>query len=90
MPTTRSISNDEAAILARAVDSANWKLTPDAAQSLVDLKLADDDKQRMDYLATKARAGELTPDDEIEIGNYRQVGCLIELMKSKPEFGLSE
>lgn len=37
----------------------------------------------MDELATKARAGELSADDEIEIDNYRQVGCLIELMKSK-------
>ena len=78
-----SIPNDDTAILARAVDPANWKLTRDAAQALVDLKLADDDKRRMDELADKARAGELTADDEIEIDNYRQVGCLIELMKSK-------
>lgn len=55
MSTTLSIPNDETAILARAVDPANWKLTPDAAQALVDLKLADDDKQRMDELAEKAR-----------------------------------
>lgn len=83
MSAALSTPNDETAILARAVDPANWKLTPDAAQALVDLKLADDDKQRMDELAEKARAGELTADDEIEIDNYRQVGCLIELMKSK-------
>ena len=37
----------------------------------------------MDELAAKARAGELTADEEIEIENYRQVGCLIELLKSK-------
>ena len=83
MSATLSIPNDEVAILARAVDSANWKQTRDAAQALVDLALADDDKRRMDELAEKARAGELTPDDEIEIDNYRQVGCLIELVKSK-------
>lgn len=63
--------------------TTHQELTPDAAQALVDLKLADDDQQRMDELAEKARAGELTADDEIEIDNYRQVGCLIELMKSK-------
>lgn len=39
--------------------------------------------RRMDELAEKARAGELTGDVEIEIDNYRQVGCLIEFMKSK-------
>lgn len=78
-----STPNDETAILARAVDPANWKLAPDAAQALVELKLAGDDQQRMSELAEKARAGELTADDEIEIDNYRQVGCLIELLKSK-------
>ena len=83
MATILSIPNDESAILARAVDPSNWKLTPDAAQALAELKLSEQDKQRMDELATKARAGELSADDEIEIDNYRQVGCLIELMKSK-------
>ena len=81
MSATLSIPNDEVAILARAVDSANWKLTRDAAQALVDLALADDDKRRMDELAKKTRDGELTPDDEID--NYRQVGGLIELVKTK-------
>ena len=37
----------------------------------------------MDELAAKARAGELSADEEVEIENYRQVACLIELMKSK-------
>ena len=88
MSVALSIPNDEAAILARAVDSANWTLTRDAAQALVELKLADDDQQRMDELAQKARAGELTADDEVEIDNYRQIGCLIEVMKSKARLSL--
>ena len=33
MSATHSIPNDEGAILARAEDSANWKLTRDAARA---------------------------------------------------------
>lgn len=40
MTTTLSIPNDESAILARAVDPSNWKLTPDAALALAELKLS--------------------------------------------------
>lgn len=42
----------------------------------------------MDELAEKSRAGELTADDEIEIDNYRQAGCLVELLKSEPRMSL--
>jgi hypothetical protein len=83
MSGTLACPNDEAAILGRAVDPANWRLTPDAAAAIQSLDLSAADKERMDQLAAKARAGELTADEEVEIENYRQVGCLIELMKSK-------
>ena len=83
MPATLAFPNDEVAILGRAVEPTNWRLTPEAAQAILSLSLAADDKHRMDELAVKARAGELTADEEIEIENYRQVGCLIELLKSK-------
>jgi hypothetical protein len=83
MPATLGFPNDEVAILGRAVEPTNWRLTPEAAQAILSLNLATADKHRMDELAVKARAGELTADEEIEIENYRQVGCLIELLKSK-------
>ena len=83
MSATIAFPNDEVAILGRAVAPTNWRLTPEAAQAILSLGLAADDKDRMDELAAKARADELTADEEFEIENYRQVGCLIELLKSK-------
>ena len=83
MSSAIALPNDEAAILARAIDQANWPLTPEGAKAIVSLKLADQDKLRMDELAGRARSGELTPDEEIEIDEYRQAGCLIELLKSQ-------
>lgn len=83
MSSAIALPNDEAAILARATDLTNWRLTPEGAQAIASLKLADEDKRRMDELAARARAGELTPDEEIEIDEYRQAGCVIELLKSQ-------
>jgi hypothetical protein len=57
MPSTIDLPNDEAAILARAVDLANWPLTAEAATAFLSLKLADQDIVRMDQLAARARAG---------------------------------
>ncbi len=83
MSATLAFPNDEVAILGRAVAPTNWRLTPEAAPAILSLGLAADDKDRMDELAAKACAGVLTADEEIEIENYRQIGCLIELLKSK-------
>jgi hypothetical protein len=83
VPETLTLPNDEAAILARAMNPANWPLTPDVAQAILRLKLADEDKARINELAARARAGELTADEEIEAEEYRQAGCLVELLKSE-------
>ncbi len=83
MPTTLTLPNDEAAILGRAIDQVNWPLTLEAAQAMLRLKLADQDEARMDDLASRARTGELTAEEEFEIEEYRQVGCLIEIVKSQ-------
>lgn len=83
MSAVLAFPNDEVAIIGRAVAPTNWRLTPEAAQAILSLGLAADNKDRMDELAAKPRAGELTADEKIEIENYRQVGCLIELLKSK-------
>ena len=83
MSATLGCPNNETAILGRAVDPSNWRLTPDAAEAILSLNLSATDEARMDELAAKARAGQLTADEEVQIENYRQVGCLIELMKSK-------
>lgn len=75
--------NTEASILGRATDPENWKLTPDAAQTILALKLSPEDRIRMDALAAKARSSSLTADEEVEIENYRQIATLVELMKSR-------
>jgi len=90
MPATLTLRDEETAIFGRAIDSANWQMPPAAAQAILDLRLPEADRQRMNELAEKARQGELTADEEIAIENYRQVGCLIELLKSKARIALRD
>ena len=90
MSATLNLLDEETAIFGRAIDPANWQIPPAAAQALLDLRLPDPDRQRMNELAEKARRGELTPDEEIAIESYRQVGCLIELLKSKARLALRD
>ena len=76
-------NNSEARILSRATDPQNWKLTPEAARSILALELSPKDRERMDELAAKSPSGSLTADEEVEIESYRQVATLVELIKSK-------
>lgn len=73
----------EAAIFARVIDPANGSWSPEVAQAILSLSLPPEDRQRMDELAAKARAGSLEPDDELQIEGYRHVCRVLELMKAK-------
>ena len=83
-------NNTEASILGRAMDPENWKLTPEAARSILTLELSPKDRKRMDALAAKARSGSLNADEEVEIENYRQVATLVEMVKSKARLFLKK
>ena len=47
------------------------------------IKLAEADLERADVLAAKARAGQITPQEERELDNYLTVGSTLEFLKSK-------
>ncbi len=46
------------------------------------------DAARLDELSTKAKRGELPPDEQVLLENYLHVGRLIDLMKSKARVSL--
>jgi hypothetical protein len=87
MPT---IETTETAILSRAINPAQASWTPDAARSILDIKLTDEDAKRRDELAEKARQGTLSDEEAAELRNYGQVGRILELMKAKAKVSLSK
>ena len=82
-PMSAIAENSEAAIWNRVVDPEAGDLAREAAESLLRIHLPNDDRQRVDELAEKARQGTLTALEQTELDNYRHVGRLLELLKSK-------
>jgi hypothetical protein len=73
----------EAAILTRLLQPKRPTLSAEAARAILAIEFPAEDRQRMDVLAAKARAGTLTPAEEAEIDGYERVGLFLSLMKSK-------
>jgi uncharacterized protein YnzC (UPF0291/DUF896 family) len=78
-----AVKNTEAAIWNRVVSPDSGDLDEKAAESILRMRLPGEDLDRVNQLAEKAREGRLTIVEESELENYRRVGRLLELLKSK-------
>ncbi len=77
------VENNQANILARAIDGHADGLSVDVAQFIVSLELAEVDERRMNELAEKARDGHLTAGEEAELDEFRRCGRLMVMLKLK-------
>ena len=77
------LENSEAAILDRVFqpDAGDWPKA--AAEAIVSIGFAQTDLERMTLLLDKAKEGHLSAEDAEALENYRHVGRLLELMKSR-------
>lgn len=57
-------------------------LSRDAAESLLRIRFAANDVERMNVLAEKARRGELTPQEQEQLDAYERVGHLLSTLRS--------
>ena len=66
-----ALESSEAAILDRAIrpEIGGWPST--AAQAILGVGLAPEDRERMEQLMGKAKAGELSPAETQAMENYR-------------------
>ncbi|MBI4605277.1 MAG: hypothetical protein HY721_25215 [Planctomycetes bacterium] len=73
----------EAAILARVIrpQAGGWPRA--AAEAILGITFEERDRERMARLLEKAKAGELTAEESAAAENYRHVGRLLELLKSR-------
>lgn len=78
-----TLEGSEAAILDRVFrpDTGDWPRA--AAEAILGVGFAPGDRERMTGLLNKAKAGELTPEEAEMLENYRHIGRLLELMKSR-------
>jgi hypothetical protein len=80
----------EMAILGRLLEPEKPDLPPEVARHILNLQFGPADRDRMNELADKARAGALSPEEESILENYRHVGRLLALMQSKARLSLKK
>jgi hypothetical protein len=75
--------NTEAAILARVIESERAAITPEVARYLLSMQLPEADRERVDRLSAKARAGSLAEEEAQELDSYLHIGRLLAVMQSR-------
>jgi len=73
----------EAAITSRLGIPNRPLLSAEAVEVLLAIGFSQADKDRMNILASKARAGALTADEHAEAEAYSRIGSLLGIVKSK-------
>lgn len=89
MSATHPASN-EMEIFGRLLQSERSTWDADAARAILALGFGQADERRMKALLAKAKAGDLTPDESVEIDGYERVGHMLSLMKSKARLTLGQ
>ena len=80
----------ELAILGRLLEPEKADLPPELARQILTLQFGAADRDRMNELAEKARAGALSEEEATILENYRHVGRLLALMQSKARLSLKK
>lgn len=74
--------NTEAAILARLIQAKD-SMSRDVAEYLLSIDFESKDLERMNLLAERAREGQMTAEETVELDSYLHVGSLVSIMQSK-------
>jgi hypothetical protein len=74
----------------RVLEPEKGTISPASAKEILALDFPQIDKQRMHELAAKARAGKLSPAEELEIDVYGRVGSVLSIWKSKARKSLKK
>ncbi len=80
----------EIAILSRLLEAANAPLSAEAARCLLAISFTEEDRERMNELAEKARAGTISAEERDEADSYERAGHVLSLLKSKARKALKQ
>jgi hypothetical protein len=85
-----ALNSSEAAILDRLIrpDTGGWPRA--AAEAILGVTFGPADRKRMSLLLEKAKAGRISTGEAEAAENYRHVGRLLELMKSRARRSLKD
>jgi hypothetical protein len=86
MSTT--LASRDAEILSRVVRANEPGFEPGVARALLQLTFDRSDLGRMNELAERARDGELSDEERLDLESYERVGTFLALLKSKARASL--
>jgi len=86
--STSILDDPETTILARVIGEQESTLSPEVAHEFLRWTFTEPDRQRMTELAAKARAGALTPQEQVEADGYERVSSFLGVVKSKARMSL--
>jgi hypothetical protein len=82
----RNASGD---ILRRLFEPDKADLSPEVARYLLGVEFSTADRERMDALAEKSQAGELSDEERDELDDYVRIGHLLAIVQSKARKSLA-
>lgn len=65
-------------------------LSPVAARALLKLRFSESDQRLMDDLSSKARAGTLSHQEQMELDTFERLGCLLDIVHSQARLALKK
>jgi hypothetical protein len=74
--------NDHSALWARAIEF-EAPLSSVAARALLKVRLSQRHVDKINALAAKARAGTLTPTEQVDLDAYERLGSFLDIVHSK-------
>jgi hypothetical protein len=83
-------TTNEAEILSRVIAPEEPTFPPETTRIILSPDFTKEDRERMDLLAEKARAGVLTEEEQSEIDCYERVGHFLSLLRSKARMSLKQ
>ena len=83
-------ASNEAEILSRVIAPDEPTLPLNAAQIFLTFDFRQEDRERMNVLAERAREGVLTAEEQAEIDCYERVGHFLSLLRSKARISLKQ
>ena len=83
-------TKNEADILSRVIAPSTPNLPPPMAEMILAFTFPNEDRERMNQLAQKAREGTLTGEEQAEIDAYERVGHFLSLLQSKARISLEQ
>jgi hypothetical protein len=64
--------------------------SPSAARALLKLRFSERDQGLQDKLSTKARAGVLSADEQMQLDTFERLACLLDILHSKARRALNK